>query len=360
MKKEIIRQIGEAYWETPSAFYQDESGVRLWITDEYDHASDIRTIDRVVKKIIQTHEGLFSIKCRKKEQYYIEGTEIGKKFLLLLKINPTEISRHFPMHKFNPYFALFVQSVTDQNLWELSPWIESGADKKKIQTWMQILNDCVDSIRKEGVSKKFKASLANLVRNSNKNYSQLLRYIDGIFERYSRILVLRIDFGYQVNCSPVNINGEPNHWDVRKHWRLFLKFLETKIPSKVGYAWKLEYGLDKGFHYHALIVLDGAKVREDITYAKMLGEHWRNIVTEGRGLYYNCNSNKSGYRYCGIGMINHTDTQLREGLKKAALYLTKMDYFIKVVMPGGGRAFGKGELSKLSAVRLGRPRQIKN
>jgi hypothetical protein len=87
----------------------------------------------------------------------------------------------------------------------------------------------------------------------------------------------------------------------------------------------------------------------------MLGEHWK-VITEGKGIYYNCNAHKSNYRQCGIGMINYHDNTLREGLEKAALYLTKTDYYIQMLMADKGRSFGKSSLPKSSA-KAGKPRK---
>ncbi|MCY1462462.1 hypothetical protein D9M71_802370 [compost metagenome] len=107
-----------------------------------------------------------------------------------------------------------------------------------------------------------------------------------------------------------------------------------------------------------LIFLDGSKVREDVVIAKMIGEHWNSVVTEGKGIYFNCNAKKSNYKFCGVGMINHFDLELRENLlRKAVIYITKPDYYKKIVVPGNGRAFGKGVIPKMTGARRGRPRR---
>ena len=104
----------------------------------------------------------------------------------------------------------------------------------------------------------------------------------------------------------------------------------------VGYIWKLEHGPDKGFHYHMMFFFDGSKVREDGTLAKRIGQYWLNVVTNGRGVYYNCNADKSRYKNCGIGMVDHSDNVMRDGLVKAVLYLTKMDLYMKLQTVGRG------------------------
>ena len=123
----------------------------------------------------------------------------------------------------------------------------------------------------------------------------------------------------------------------------------------VGYAWKLEYGLKKGFHYHMFFFYDAAKRWKDKYRAKKIGEYWQNNITKGKGLFHSCNANKDGYKYLGIGVINDDDDKLIEGLKKAAAYITKADNCnVRMIVTDNGRAFGKGEVKAKS--KKGRPR----
>jgi hypothetical protein len=136
----------------------------------------------------------------------------------------------------------------------------------------------------------------------------------------------------------------------------------------VGYAWKMEYGLDKGFHFHILFFFDGSQVHKDIIIARMIGEHWEKDITGGKGLYYNCNAFKADYEEnLGIGMINHFDTELRENLiNEAAVYLIKTDLYSRVIIReregkkvkmGNARTFSRGEIKAKSHNR-GRPRAL--
>jgi hypothetical protein len=131
-------------------------------------------------------------------------------------------------------------------------------------------------------------------------------------------------------------------------------------PAVVGYAWKLEYGLAKTYHYHFLLFFDGAYSQQDIVIAQAIGEYWASNITNGKGIYHNCNRNKAEYKVrgiLGIGMINHCDLSLRNGLKTAAAYLTKVDIYVRMVISGGGRCFGKSGKPKMKKDGRGRPRR---
>ena len=105
-----------------------------------------------------------------------------------------------------------------------------------------------------------------------------------------------------------------------------------------------------------MFFLDGSEHREDITIAQDIGNLWVNQITQGDGLYWNCNANNDKYRNLGIGMINHNDEALRNNVLETALYLVKRDYLIRSVMFNAkNRAFGKGQIPEKS--KSGRPRK---
>lgn len=198
---------------------------------------------------------------------------------------------------------------------------------------------------------------------SIKNHHSLMAYIDNLFRRHSRLLVLRVDLGYRKdidNSLLSELEIYEKYWQAkvdREH--LFGNMRTNKLfDHMVGYVWKLEYGIDKGFHYHMMFFFDGSKVRQDINIARMIGEYWVTVITHYRGLYYNCNARKEEdyASYCGIGMINYYDAELIENLKMAASYLIKPDDFTKMKVPNIERTFGKKQIPD-KVTDSGRPRK---
>ncbi|MCP6269615.1 inovirus Gp2 family protein, partial [Klebsiella pneumoniae] len=83
----------------------------------------------------------------------------------------------------------------------------------------------------------------------------------------------------------------------RQHRQRLFKRVQSHpfFQDCLGYIWKLEYGQYKGFHYHTCFFFDGSKVRGDITLARRIGELWKKEITDGQGLYFNCNAITSTY-----------------------------------------------------------------
>lgn len=195
------------------------------------------------------------------------------------------------------------------------------------------------------------------------NYQSMCDYIDNLFLRYARLLVLRVDLDYRKNIDVPFMNTNEvyeAYWQAKEDREHLFRNMRSNslFDDMVGYIWKLEYGEKAGFHTHMVFFYDGSQVREDITIAKTIGDYWKNVITQGRGLAYNCNAKKEKYKHCGIGMINHYDIQLIEYLKNDVVsYLAKPDECISKFMTdmGIGRAFGRGTLKEKTETR-GRPR----
>lgn len=279
--------------------------------------------------------------------------------LLTLRKEKGDIQNHFVLNNFSPYLNLFFSII------------ETAKEKKYSNL------EFLEALRKAMIQgDSFKKEIQQRRKAISKNKQSLLRYIESLFEYRSRLLVLRIDFSYQKDvggCFTTSegerislINGVKNKallekWsiEVRQQRNQLLKGLKKKYGNDlVGYVWKLEYGADKAFHYHMIFFLDESNHRQDIKIAESIGDMWKNEITQGKGIYWNCNATKKHYEKnsrVATGKIKHDDNELRENLNLMASYLTKPDYFIKVTLPEGARTFGKG--TKPKKIKSGRPRK---
>jgi hypothetical protein len=273
----------------------------------------------------------------------------GKLLDKIIKVKVPEGADFEALYKFEPYIELVMGLCKKYSISYLLSRLHAGMSLNAATLIVKDLNSCVDGIRQGVETKSFLSKLNSYHRPRNKNYKELMDYIDGLFDRYSRLLVVRVDFSYSKENSMVAQSQAS-----RDRKRLFRNARANKLFNHmVGYIWKLEHGPVKGFHYHMIFFFDGAKVREDITKASLVGQYWKDVITEGRGLYYNCNAAKIKYKSCGIGMVDHADSNMRDGLRRAVVYLAKTDLFMRVQIEG--RGLGKGTRPAPKSSR-GRPR----
>lgn len=274
----------------------------------------------------------------------VKSTAVGKRLIRLIRGYVGGVDEVYTLE---PYAELVLDEIDLPLVCALLDHIKLADPSREA---VETLNKVSDNLREKSRGVEFRRKLNSYHRSANKNYKELIRYEQALFDCYSRLLVVRVDLSYKKEFGKVEQKVALQH---RK--RLFDNARSNNIfEHMVGYVTKLEHGMEKGFHFHCLFFFDGSKVREDITLARRVGEYWQSVIAKGTGCYYNCNYAKEKYRQCGIGMIAHTDTEKREGLRLALVYLAKTDLYMK--LKAEGRALTKGVMPGLPS-GLGRPRK---
>lgn len=196
-----------------------------------------------------------------------------------------------------------------------------------------------------------------------RNQISVNSYLDSLFQSYAKILPVRIDLGYRTNKTIAESNNEFNYLNnpslpphsyltqeqIVANWNVFLNQLRwnhrTLLKELIGYIWKIEYGVDKGIHYHIMLLFNGNKVQKDYYYADKLGQLWL-AITDGLGAYFNCSVDKQ-IRYGDDNCLKVTHRRdNRDNLYKTVGYLAKNDYYEDMARSfSSGRIFGKGVTS---------------
>jgi len=224
--------------------------------------------EKFLIKLASSDEELFSLKS---------NSCLGKSLLLYLRLSPT-FNEYFPYSSLSPYLnvflrtiantqyedrkgqrlnAIIVRRIKEANLqgrykyWKMS--FPPGYDR---QTYCNAMNSFVAKLRKRLRSDNFSKSVANLKKGISKNKNSMLKYIDALFNVHSRLLVIRLDLSYKKQTTKYLKKHEfcERLEEVQDHRHKFIQHLKRKQLKNalVGYAWKLEYGLEKSFHYHMI------------------------------------------------------------------------------------------------------------
>ncbi|OHE17328.1 MAG: hypothetical protein A2540_04740 [Sulfurimonas sp. RIFOXYD2_FULL_37_8] len=190
----------------------------------------------------------------------------------------------------------------------------------------------------------------------NKRLESSKEYMDALQENNAKLCIVRVDLGYKKNDKGnVDITLDEANKD-------FNRMMNNKrgkpsiFKHQEGQMCLKEYTPNKGVHFHTVFIFDGNKVQKDAHMGDEIGKYWGEL-TEGRGSYYNCNRQK--YKYKGVGMLKHTDTEKREILDEHVIsYLCKDDEeqgLTPVKSNNKNRAFVRGTIPK-SKGNIGRPR----
>ena len=172
-------------------------------------------------------------------------------------------------------------------------------------------------------------------REHQRKRSVLVKRLVAFKRAFPKLMVLRLDLGYGKEHASVSIDRIIGDWEALK------AFITTNFPSYLSHVVKLEYGLQKGAHMHALLLFNGAMVRQDVTIAKLIGEHWSKVTTDGTGVYFNCNAApyKNRFSHCGVGVFSRLDEATVAGFQAVADYITKPDPLVTLMMPSEKRFY---------------------
>lgn len=217
----------------------------------------------------------------------------------------------------------------------------------------EIINElCLQLAHAIANDKNYKKAIELRKERSLNQKKKAKRLILKLLNKFSKLLVLRIDFSIHRDFK---ITLEL----LKTYLRIFIKKLHApndKVPPIVGFIWKLEYGLRKGYHYHFIFFMDGNTYKQDTFFADQLGKLWKSI-TQNKGTYHSCNHDKESYVKLAIGMLTHNDEEKIEALFGVVNYITKTEQFIIEKTQVNQRTFGYST-RKYEKNNAGRPRTI--
>ncbi|SDZ21687.1 inovirus-type Gp2 protein [Nitrosomonas sp. Nm58] len=220
----------------------------------------------------------------------------------------------------------------------------------------EFVNKFIRELHQRLRNPKTRKKILDRRRAIEKNYQELIEYVDGLFARNARLLVLRIDLAYKkyLNVSVEDLAKDLDHLHANmRHNRQF--------HHLVGYIEKIEYGVEKGVHAHLILFFDGSKRKNDSYLAKEIGEYWHSQITKEQGNYWNCNDpeNKKQLKNIGrlgIGEIHAEDKEKRDNLNYIIRYFCKKEQFIKLKTKPKMKLIRKGQCPKQIGPKRGAPR----
>ena len=309
---------------------------------------DFILIDELVLKLLKGEHYQFKKNQAKNGASYLissKGRKYFQRFMICFEYFSSFNEKKKPSHLVELYFralGIIIQRI------------EEGGIYKDPEV---IFNEFIDEILVQTKTKEFKTQAYRLAARATQNFNSARKYVDGLFDHYSKLNVIRIDQAYGARFAS-DITAEGARADLQ---RFFNNRRSNKLfKNWVGYIAKLEYGVDHGYHWHLIIFLDGQKVKHDSYVAHEIGRYWQTTVTENKGLFFNCNAKafenrRYAYKRIGIGMINHDDVNKRHILVHDVIaYLCKKEQHLKT--PTNDRVFSKGEQPRHKSA-AGRPRK---
>ncbi|WP_272671565.1 MULTISPECIES: hypothetical protein [Providencia] len=156
--------------------------------------------------------------------------------------------------------------------------------------------------------------------NHTPDYSlqhELFNHQDELFEYYSKLLMLRIDFAYRKDSKSFKY---ADTYQITADMTWLIEQVNG-ISGIVGFAWVLEYGEQHRYHIHAAFYINGQRHRKVWRFWEYISDIWEE-VTEGEGYTHHCEP-KPYYPVPGERVIEYSDEDGRSDMKYILSYLGK-------------------------------------
>lgn len=319
---------------------------RTCIGQEFDFIHWLKRAAKLGADISNTDTPPYEVVSNPKSGPLYRLTQLGKAIFLQCKSFNAYVVSYYQNHRFNPRLSVILKAVQKwgQDLCDCVGG--SGRLDLTIDQARERLDQIVASTRQEYHSKAFKSEMDNYKRNEESNIASCCEYLAALFECRSQLLILRIDLYFRPQFIDWGRSREAD-----AHYSLFLRALreDRVVPDVLGYIGKREDGIDRGLHYHVLIILDGHKHRDAANLTRIIGEDWvkrcgkayyfeghgqdTELLEEDRASYFNCYTRTDEYRFNGLGLIRLTDADKVRGARCALEYMCKEDTQLKPVPP---------------------------
>lgn len=336
-----------------------KDGVQV-VSTEFDFINWLERAEDLIAEVERSADGAYVEEPNGRGGTMRDLTKVGRKIYGLCRTFDSEIAAHYAPYRFSPPLAVALK-VIGGRAGELSGYSRpDGSLHLGEPGARQVLNEILASLKQECGSADYKAVVENHRRSQAKNLASCVNYMAAQFEKRSVLLITRVDLYIRPLFKGWGYTREADAC----YSRLLRALTENRIiPDVLGYIAKREDGIDRGIHFHLLVIQDGHLHRDAANMARLVGEKWVQICGAGdtaqasdygpvirsdRGSYFNCYSRAEHYRFNGIGLIRGIDEDKLRGLRLAIEYLCKEPYQLKPDLQSGG------ELPSINLGRVGK------
>ncbi|WP_028203138.1 YagK/YfjJ domain-containing protein [Paraburkholderia nodosa] len=232
-------------------------------------------------------------------------------------------------------------------------------DVRHDKSYAEWFNEMIVKIHERCQSRKFRERMRLLEIHWQRSIDNVTAFEQKLFcpdTGWARWLVIELTLKYESKYR-----GSITLDDVIKHRDTFFRSrnYNSMMSCIKAYVWTIEEGEDTGFHLHVVLFCLPV-TKDDERLANQIGDYWEDIVTEGRGRYWNNNRAdlKPSYERkhgIGVGLIEHSDREMRSSLLVNLLYLAKAEQQLQVRAEGNVHTFGMSGVPKKE--KMGRPRK---
>lgn len=332
--------LGAGALEKNQFFFRAGAGDRSLI-----YATDPRFISklhRVVKLLVGNDSPLFKVVLARGGYFSVEAEPLGVALADIFQADFDQIRRDYPMHRFSPYFEVLENTRFNFG----HDVLKDRYTRARADRVVKSLDKRVKAIRRRLRYIEVVNGYSNFRRSPVENFNGLMDGMQRVIDADAKQLILRLDCYFRV--SDLDLSEKDIQADIEKLPRVqkcrerFHRSIDRKFGASLrGFAFCLEYGQHRRWHYHYLLFVDPSYRDDDVELVEELREIW-DKVTGGQGESHNVNEQKTKRRFRAIGFVDARDERVLVGLRTIASYFTLAGLYVQLKLPRRVKTFGKG------------------
>ncbi|MGA3845163.1 hypothetical protein ACI2S9_16655 [Ralstonia nicotianae] len=318
-------------------------------------------IEKFVRAIETGWDGFVEVPTRYSGMKRIRELFLGKRYYRLMN---GWISRYSDKYYYSARVEVFYEVCKELGLLGTYPFA-FGAPGEVARPdgarYMDVFNLLIHKIRIRCQTRAFKERERLRCAVAKRNERNVLALEEEMFSDEtgrSRWLVLSLTLRYKPQyrrwITPEMVQEHRDRFFKARHFN-------TLMAGIKNYVWAIEQSEDAGLHLHVILFYSTSSNHDEFI-AKQIGEYWAEVVTQGKGTYWNSNQGWLKTRYekrghgIGVGQINWNDAEKREALRKNLVYLAKTEQYLMARETERIHTFGMGQVPE--KIKSGRPRVV--
>jgi hypothetical protein len=218
-------------------------------------------------------------------------------------------------------------------------------DQPEIEQYYQGVSSAFDVFKKATTDSAFKKQVEAHRRRGYNAEKSLKAYVDALLTKHDGLEVIYLNLGHRTDLSPTPLR------DIKKDLSTFLQTPTTGAFNHplVGYIWKLERSISRGYHHHCFFFFKPGLADQGKALSDHLSQRWIMAFTEERGVV-----SQLDYRAKQNQLLLHPECPAihRKGdatyqrLSTMLELLIHVDNITYLDLPTGFRSLGRGQLPK--------------
>ncbi len=266
------------------------------------------------------------------------------------------LSRACPHLEYSPLLSRVIRTAHDLGL-EFQPlskpsdlWLSPGKwAKPDLMSQAKVFDELLSRVSAEGRIPSVALETRRWRAQADADFRSATTYLDACLRDASQLFVLRMNLGdwgaLLADRARLPLVGDVQ--DIKRRFSRFAKELSRGAPqATVGYLARLDFGPQKGFFFHVVILLRAAEARRAVDWCERLGSRWVALSPDGQGAFTGCNWVFHDPA-AKIGLIDSGSAADRVAMERFVLsYLTLPSQYARVRLNARQRVFSRGTLPK--------------